>query len=139
MGRVNTPILSVDEKTDLERFFREDSRHSYRMRCKLILLKATGMKSTDVGFIVGMSYVSVNSWVKRYKLEGIQGLEIRPGRGRKPIISHKFDTESILKVIKSNRQRVDMAKQEWEESSGKTASRETFRRFLKVLAEDLNE
>ena len=69
MGRVNTPVLTPDEETELERGFKEDKRHCFRMRCKLILLKAKGMKSNDVGEIIGMNYVSVNAWVKRFKAE----------------------------------------------------------------------
>ncbi len=139
MGRVNTPVLTLDEETELERGFKEDKRHCFRMRCKLILLKAKGMKSNDVGEIIGMNYVSVNAWVKRFKTEGVTGLATRPGRGCKPIISLSEDSDEILEIIKKNRQRMDMAKQEWEESSGKTVCRETFRRFLKVLAEDIKE
>ena len=139
MGRVNTPVLVPDVKIELERRFKEDKRHCFRMRCKLILLKAKGMKSKEVGEIIGMNYVSVNAWVKRFKSEGISGLETRPGRGCKPILSFSEDSEKVKEIIKNNRQRMDMAKQEWEESSGKTVCRETFRRFLKVLAEDINE
>ncbi len=139
MGRVNTPILTPSEETELKRRFREDKRHCFRMRCKLILLKSKGMKSKDVGEIIEMNYVSVNAWVIRFKTERISGLETRPGRGCKPIISLREDSDKILEIVKNNRQRMDMAKQEWEESSGKSACRETFRRFLKVLAEDIKE
>jgi transposase len=44
-----------------------------------------------VGEIVGMSYVSVNSWLKRYKREGISGLRIKKGRGRKPLLDLQSD------------------------------------------------
>ncbi len=55
------------------------------------------------------------------------------------MISLREDSDKIMEIIKKNRQRMDMAKQEWEESSGKTVCRETFRCFLKVLAEDIKE
>ena len=36
-----------------------------------------------------MCNVSVNSWVKRYKSEGIKGLYIKPGRGKKPFLNRQ--------------------------------------------------
>ena len=87
-----------------------------------------------------MSDVSVNAWVRRYKTEGIEGLKTKPGRGRKPLLDKVKDEASILEAIKDNRQRVDMAKSEWEAAQGgRTVSRDVFRRFLKALAGGTSE
>jgi transposase len=139
MGRVNTPILNDLARQELEKGLKTGKRHAFRIRCHTILLKADGRDSKDVGKIVGMSHVSVNSWLSRYINDGISGLETKKGRGRKPIIDKKEDVESILKCVKSNRQRLQTAKAEWEENSGKSVSRNTFRSFLKVLADDIKE
>eukprot|EP01041_Mallomonas_annulata_P029366 gene29366-51350_t len=82
MGRVNTPILSEGQRTELENGFKTGKSHAYRMRCQCILLKADNRKSKDVGKIVGMCHVSVNSWLYRYISEGIAGLITKEGRGR---------------------------------------------------------
>jgi transposase len=108
------------------------------MRCQSILLKAEGRTSEETGRITGMCNVSVNSWLKRFKSEGIAGLHTRPGRGRKPIINEQEDRPAILAAIRSNRQRLLTAKAEWEASSGKSVCRDTFRTFLKRLADDIN-
>jgi transposase len=108
------------------------------MRCHTILLKSEGRNSKEVGSITGMSQVSVNSWLARFKSEGILGLQTKSGRGRKPIIVESEDKEQILAAIKSNRQRLLRAKAEWEAQSGKTVGRITFRKFLKSLAENIN-
>ena len=51
-----------------------------------------------------------------------------------------MDAAGILEAVKANRQRVDMAKAEWEAAhANKSVSRDTFRRFLKALAEDISE
>ncbi|GHT74897.1 hypothetical protein AGMMS50262_08790 [Bacteroidia bacterium] len=86
-----------------------------------------------------MCNVSVNSWLKRYKSEGLSGLRTKPGRGRKPIIDIVEDKEAILSAIKANRQRMQTAKAEWEQQSGKNVSSSTFKNFLKSLADDINE
>ncbi|MDR1335632.1 MAG: helix-turn-helix domain-containing protein [Tannerella sp.] len=57
-----------------------------RNRCHVILLKAEGCSSKDVGLITGMSNISVNHWVKRFKTGGISGLNNKSGQGRKPVL-----------------------------------------------------
>jgi transposase len=139
MGRVNTPVLSEPQRTELENGLKTGKNHAFRMRCQCILLKADNRKSKDVGSIVGMCHVSVNSWLERYKSEGINGLLTKEGRGRKPKIDKTTDAASILGSVKANRQRLQTAKAEWESQSGKNVSRDTLRRFLKVLAENTSE
>lgn len=139
MGRVNTPILSESAKLALEQGQKNGKTHTFRTRCQVILLKSMGRKSDDVALITGMTYVSVNSWVKRYKALGIDGLQTFAGRGRKPKLTKKDDQESILKSVKSHRQRLQTAKAEWQEQSGKTVSISTLKSFLKVLTDDIKE
>lgn len=138
MGRVNTPILTDEQRRALELGLRQGESHCFRMRCQSILLKAEGRTSVEVGSITGMCNVSVNSWLKRFKLEGITGLQTKPGRGRRPIINELEDKTAILEAVKANRQRLQTAKAEWEAVSGKSVSRDTFRTFLKRLAEDIS-
>ena len=130
MSRVNTPKLSPEERTVLENGHRNGKTHAFRVRCQIILLKSEGRTSKSVGSIVKMSNMSVDAWVRRYKAEGIDGLFTKAGRGRKPLLDKEKDKESILAAVKSNRQRVDMAKAEWEAAqAGRTVSRDVFRRF----------
>ena len=139
MGRVNTPVLTEEQRKELEKGLRTSPSHAFGMRCQSILLKSEHRKSKDVGLIVGMCHVSVNSWLRRYKKDGISGLQTKSGRGRKPKIDKDADKESILEAVQANRQRLQTAKAEWEQESGKTVSTTTLKRFLKVLAEDINE
>ena len=139
MGRVNTPKLSEESRQSLEKEYKKSLSPTFRQRCQTILLKSDGRTSKDVGQIVGMSHVRVNSWLYRYNAEGIEGLKTKSGRGRKAIIDKTLDEASILLAIKSNRQRLQTAKAEWEAISGKSVSRSTLKRFLKVLAEDIKE
>jgi transposase len=138
MGRVNTPVLRQEQRQSLEQGLKQGKSHCFRMRCQSILLKGEGRTSQEVGRITGMSNISVNSWLKRFKAEGIAGLHTKPGRGRKPIIDETEDKTAVLEAIRANRQRLQTAKAEWEAASGKSVSRETFRHFLKRLAEDIN-
>lgn len=139
MGRVNTPVLSESQRTELENCLKIGKQYAFRKRCQVILLKADGRKSKDVGLIVGMSHISVNTWLSRYKQLGIYGLQTKPGRGRKPLLNKEVDSKAIVLAVKANRQRLQTAKAEWEAQSGKSVSRETLRKFLKSLAEDISE
>lgn len=138
MGRVNTPALTAEQRKELERGFREGTSHCFRQRCQSILLKSDGRNSKEVGSITGLCAVSVNSWVKRYQMEGLSGLATKPGRGRKAILSLDEDKASVLAAITANRQRMRTAKAQWEADSGKQVSDSTFKNFLKALADDIN-
>jgi transposase len=138
MGRVNTPILSESEQQALENLYKTSDNHSLRKRCQTILLKAAKRDSKEVGTIVGMSHISVNSWLKRYKSEGISGLYIKAGRGRKARIDKALDQDFIIESVKKHRQRVQLAKAEWQASRDKKVSSASFKRFLKKLADDIN-
>lgn len=138
MGRVNAPLLDEVAKAELDKRFRSDKSHAVRMRCQLVLLKAEGRKSKEVASIVKMCEMSVNNWLSRYKTEGIQGLVTKPGRGRKALIFTPQEQQTALDLIKANRQKLQTAKAEWETQQGKSIGRDTFRRFLKAVADDTN-
>lgn len=141
MGRVNTPVLTEQQRTALENELKSNQNHTLRVRCQTILLKAAGRNSKDVGTIVGMCHVSVNSWLKRYQQEGLAGLTTKPGRGRKPTLNRVTDEAAIREAVKANRQRISLAKAQWEAqrpADSKAVGRDTFRAFLKVLVADTN-
>jgi hypothetical protein len=70
--------------------------------------------------------------------DGIVGLQTKSGRGRKPVINEIEDKAAILSAIKSNRQRIRTGKAQWEAESGKKVCVNTFKSFLKSLADDIN-
>ena len=100
-----------------------------------------GRTSHDVGQIIGLCHVRVNSWTRRYREEEIEGLKTKPGRGRKPLLDLARDEDSGRAAVQANRQRITLAKAEWEaqRASGSPAvGRDTFRAFLKALVADTN-
>ena len=75
-----------------------------------------------------MTSQSVNSWVKRFEIDGVKGLYTRSGQGRKPIMD--CSDEEVFARLSNHRQSVRSAKEAWQNSSGKEASNLTFRRFF---------
>lgn len=140
MGRSNRPILSEAERKELEDGYRNHEKHSYRQQCKIILLKADGRTSEEVAAIMGTCIMTVNNWVNRYKEDRIAGLGIKPGRGRKPktVLDKQQDEQALRKAIQENRQRLDLAKQDFESLTGKTVTKDAMRAFLKVVVQDIN-
>lgn len=139
MGRIKTIVLSTEARKELEEGFKKGKTHTFRIRCKMLLLKSEARTSEAIAEIFNTTMISVNSWVLRYEKEGIEGLKTKAGRGRKCLIDKDLDKESVLKAIKKHRQRLQTAKAEWEEQSGKSVCDSTFRTFLKSLADDINE
>ncbi len=138
MGRSIKIELTDNERKALENGYRNGKSHSFRTNCQIVLLKSEGRKSDDIGAFLSFSEQKVNRWLWRYKLEGLQGLEIRAGRGRLPILQTK-DTESVKAAVQKHRQRIAQAKVELENSLGKEFSQKTLVRFLKNLTADINE
>ena len=137
MGKPKVLELTEALRLELERGFRLGEKHCFRMRCRAVLLKADGLSAAKAGAQTGMSLVSVNAWVRRYKEEGIEGLNTRPGRGRKPIMDSS-DEGVVRRAIEQDRQCVSKAKAAWEQATGKAASDMTFKRFLSALAQDIS-
>lgn len=134
MGKIRTIELTPKQRQELEHGYKNGSRHAFRKRCHLVLLKAEGRASNDVGAIVGLHQVSVNSWLTRYEREGIDGLKTKPGRGRKPVLDAEQDYDQIRAAVAEERQRLHQAKRLLEEELGKTFSLKTLKRFLKKTA-----
>ena len=53
-------------------------------RGKVILLRADGVSISDISRTVRMARQYVCKWIKRFLVQGIDGLADQPGRGRKP-------------------------------------------------------
>ena len=104
----------------------------------MILLKSEDRTSQEVAEILGCCEMSVNNWQKRYEMEGIKGLETRPGRGRPPILSQQ-NPEHLRKVraeIKRHPNSVKTVVAALEEDLDLQMHPETLKRFLKKMVTD---
>jgi transposase len=104
----------------------------------MLLLKSEARSSVEVGKILGCCEVVVNRWMNRYQAEGINGLQTKPGRGRKAILDEVKDAAKIKEVVQANRQRLSVAKVELEEALEKQFSQKTLERHLKKVLVAIN-
>jgi len=139
MGRVIKIELNDHQRKELEKGYRSGKSHAFRTRCQMVLLKSEGRKSQEIADFLGFCQQAVNLWLNRYKLEGINGLLVRAGRGRPSILSAEADFEAVKEAVKRHRQRISIARAELEESLGKEFSKKTLERFLKNLTAGINE
>ena len=141
MPRIKTVEVTAEQRAALEKGVKYGSTPSFRLRCQAILLKcASGQKrsSLDVANELGCCEMSVNDWMKRFAQQGVDGLKVAQGRGRKGILDTEADLEAVRRAVQTHRQRISRAKAELEEELGKEFSHLTLRRFLKKTVADIN-
>jgi hypothetical protein len=68
---------------------------SLARRGRIILLLADGVTITDIAAAVGMSRRHIYKWVQRFLLQGLEGLQNRPGRGHPPNLLDQNDVDVV--------------------------------------------
>ena len=131
MAKIKSMELTPDQRTALEKAFRYGKSYGFRQRCHMILLKAEKRTSKDVAAQVGCCEVVVNTWMKRYQEQGLDGLKTKAGRGRKSILQPDTDLAAVRRAVQNSRQKISLARAELEQELGKGFSPLTLRRFLK--------
>jgi transposase len=83
-------VLAGADRAALEAMVRRGDPAYLREKAAALLRIADGMTPTAVarmGVLRPRNRKTVSRWLVRYQDEGIAGLTIRPGRGRKPAFS----------------------------------------------------
>lgn len=132
--------LTSEQKAVLELGHKSGRSHDYRSRCHCILLSDKGWSVNELMHFFQVSNKSIYTWFDRYESEGISGLEIRSGRGRK----RKLDIDNAdhvatvkASLAKENRS-IKQLKEELESKYETSISDTTLRDFLKVLVTDID-
>jgi transposase len=130
MPRIKVIALDGAQRAVLEQGYEQSPSAALRRRCQMILLKSQGRTSNEIAQIVGVCEMAVHNWVHRYEEQGFQGLQTKPGRGRKAILQES-DLESVQAAVAQHRQRLSVARAELEQALDKNFSQMTLRRFVK--------
>ena len=136
--KIRIVALSAEALVLLQEGYRKGPGHAFRKRCHLVILKAEGRTSKDIGLIVGMHEISVNHWLNRYEAQGIKGLFTQAGRGRKALLGEQQDGAAVRRAVSEERQRLNVAKAVLEEQLNKSFSVKTLKRFLKSVTAATN-
>ncbi len=79
--------LSDEQRSELEWARDHDPRPYLREHAAAILKVAAGQSGRQTalqGLLKARWPDTIYRWVERYQTEGLKGLEVKPGRGRKP-------------------------------------------------------
>jgi transposase len=82
--------LNAEERTELEAIRDTHERAYMRERAAAILKVADGQSGLQVakhGLLKRRKVDAIYDWIHRFKADGVEGLKIKPGRGRKPAFS----------------------------------------------------
>ncbi len=82
--------LNATQRRELEQLRDSGPKAYLRERAAAILKIANGQSSSEVakhGLLKPRQYQTVCQWVRRYRVDGIAGLSIDAGRGRKAAFS----------------------------------------------------
>ena len=139
MGKTKVIQLSEKQRQELEDGYRNGKSHAFRKRCQMILLKSENRTSSEIARFLGCHKITVHEWVKRFEAEGIEGLKMRPGRGRRAILQVSTDLSLVRAAVGRLRQRISLAKAELEAELQKPFSTATLKRFLKKTIAASNE
>ena len=100
MPKLITVCLTQESQDQLEQI-RDTHKCPYmRERATAILKVAEGTSGRQValnGLLKRRKPDTIYGWVKRYQSEGIAGLKVKPGRGRKPAYWPKYQTKAEAK------------------------------------------
>ena len=133
--------LTEEQKASLVEGYKNGSVHHFRIRCQCILQSSQGKTVSELSQLHNVSLLTIYKWFNRWESEGIQGLQIRSGRGRKRKLD--FDNSDHVKQVKQSLKKenrnLNQLKADVESSLGFPISKITLRRFLKKLVTDTND
>ena len=78
--------LNESARQELEKIYHTHAKSHVRQRAQCLLLSDQGYSVPTLSDIYSTRTHTVRGWFNRWEAEGVKGLEIRPGRGLKPVI-----------------------------------------------------
>lgn len=102
MARPVSPVpVSADQRAELQRIIaKATSTQRMVKRCRIILLRADGVRQQDVAAQLAVNRPVVVHWEKRFRHGGVAGLEEARRSGRKPTISAELKAEIIAEATR---------------------------------------
>lgn len=133
--------LTAAQQKALEEGYKHGKTHDFRLRCRCILLSAQGKSVPELKALFEVSHLTIYNWFNRFEAEGIMGLKIRSGRGRK----RKLDIDSkehiglVKKGLSKENRSVQQLRQALANDHQIEVSDSTLRNFLKDLVTDTED
>lgn len=140
MGRKSKHIenLTEEQKSSLQKGYTHGKSPLFRRKCHCILLNHSGKTVKELSSFFSISEHSIRVWLKLWEKDGIDGLALKPGRGRKPKLepSNSKHTETVKRLIENEPKNLTRVTAQIEGELGIEISKKTLKRFLKNLNTD---
>ena len=107
-----------------------ESSGTYHKRIKGILLSVDGYIIDEIADILEVNRDSVSAWIDSFEKEGIEGLKLKAGRGRKSILNER-EGELAVELVKKYPTNIKPALEEIKERTGKKISIWTLKNVIK--------
>lgn len=91
-------VVEHHSADQLQMLFRREPEARVAKRIWIVWQARLGKSEPEITASIGLSRRTVQTWVERYNAEGLAGLQSRPGRGRKPILSLTERQQLIQRV-----------------------------------------
>ena len=143
MGRKSKfiEILTEEQKDSLQKGYSHGKSPLYRRRCHCILQSNKGKTTKQLASFFQVNTLTILNWFIIWEKEGINGLNLKTGRGRKPKL--KIDDSHQVKIIKTlienENQNLTKVRGQVADQLGIELSKKTLQRFLKNLNTDGND
>lgn len=138
MGRKSKYIsnLTETEKGSLKKGYTYGKSPIYRRKCHCILLSNSGKSTQELSDFFQVSKTSILKWFRLWEQKGIKGLELQPGRGRKPKLNSEDDkqVEVVKTLIENEPKNLFKVTAHIKEELDIDLSKKTLKRFLKNLS-----
>lgn len=140
MGRKSKHIenLTEEQKSSLKYGYTHGDSPLFRRKCQCILLSHSGKTTTELSAIFSVHIVSIRKWLRIWESQGIDGLKLKAGRGRKPKLKtdQAKHVETIKTLIENEPKNLSRVTAQIEQELGIEVSKKTLKRFLKNLITD---
>jgi transposase len=99
MRPIHIPPLTLTQSAPLDQRYRTTQVPRLRMRAQMMLLAAAqGLQVPPIARIVRESEATVLRWLKRYRAEGLEGLQDAPRPGRPAQMTEAYTAELVAAV-----------------------------------------
>jgi transposase len=101
--------ITVDQRRELEKTARTGQPAYVRRKALVLVNLADGRSVRELARLFRASRQSIYAWRDSYDREGVQGLWVHPGRGRKP----RADLQELATYVRQSPRRHGVSRTRW--------------------------
>lgn len=101
--------FSDEQRCELLQAAKHASQGYLRVKALVLWNVANGRSQSEAARFANVTRMSINQWIKRYMAEGIDGLLVKEGRGRKEIV----DREELANYLRQSPRAFGLEQNRW--------------------------